>query len=161
MRLVLTRDIDDFAARVEGFLAQRIERNVLATVLVRVRRGSYDSVGPFAYGLDERGEVCAAALRTHPWPLLVSELDVPAAERLIEAWLPEDPAVAGVTAMPATARAIAAAWARQTGGRTHCHMRQAMHLLSEVSDPPRPAAGRLRPATAADRDSCSPGSELS
>jgi predicted GNAT family acetyltransferase len=51
-----------------------------------------------------------------------------------------------VSAPPATARAIVAAWIGRAGGRAECRMRQAMHLLSEVRDPPRPARGRLRTA---------------
>jgi hypothetical protein len=42
MRVVLTRDVEEFAARVEGFLAERVERNVLATVLGHARRGRFD-----------------------------------------------------------------------------------------------------------------------
>ena len=38
-----------------------------------------------------------------------------------------------------------------TGGATRCQMREAMHVLEEVQDPPRPASGRLRLAQPADR----------
>jgi hypothetical protein len=37
VRLVLTRDAEQFAARAERFLAERVERNVLATVLLLAR----------------------------------------------------------------------------------------------------------------------------
>jgi predicted GNAT family acetyltransferase len=37
MRVELARDADEFAARAECFLAERIERNVLATVLFNTR----------------------------------------------------------------------------------------------------------------------------
>jgi predicted GNAT family acetyltransferase len=145
VRFVLTHDPEEFAARAEGFLAERVERNVLATVLLRARRRG-GSTGLFAAGVDERGRTCAAALRIPPWPLLASELDAGAAGALVEAWIAEDPAVPGVSAPPATARAIVAAWIGRAGGRAECRMRQAMHLLSEVRDPPRPARGRLRTA---------------
>lgn len=72
------------------------------------------------------------------------------AGELLDVWLPEDPELPGVNGPPATARAVAAAWAERTGGRTHCRMREAMHVLSEVRDPPRPARGKLRLASAAE-----------
>ncbi len=145
MRFILTRDPEEFAARAEGFLAARVERNVLATVLLRARRRG-GSTGLFGAGVDDRGRTCAAALRIPPWPLLASELDAGDAGALVEAWIAEDPAVPGVSAQAATARAIVAAWIGRAGGRAECRMREAMHLLSEVRDPPRPASGRLRRA---------------
>ncbi len=150
MQFLLTRDPEEFAARAEGFLAERVERNVLATVLVRARRRG-SSTGLFAAGLDEGGRTCAAALRLPPWPLLASELDAGDAAALVDAWFAEDPAVPGVSAQAATARAIVAAWVGRAGGRAECRMREAMHLLGEVRDPPRPARGRLRTASASEQ----------
>lgn len=150
MRFLLTRDAEEFAARAEAFLAERPERNVLATVLLRARRRR-SFAGLFAAGLDEQGRTRAAALRVPPWPLLASELDPVDADRLVEAWISEDPAVPGVSAQPATSRAIVAAWIARCGGRADCRMREAMHLLSEVRDPPRPAAGSLRTASAGEQ----------
>ena len=150
MQFLLTRDPEEFAARAEGFLAERVERNVLATVLVRARRRG-SSTGLFAAGLDEGGRTCAAALRLPPWPLLASELDAGDAAALVDAWFAEDPAVPGVSAQAATARAIVAAWVGRAGGRAEYRMREAMHLLGEVRDPPRPARGRLRTASASEQ----------
>ncbi|HEU0315791.1 MAG TPA: hypothetical protein VFR49_00590, partial [Solirubrobacteraceae bacterium] len=151
MQFLLTRDPEEFAARAEGFLAERVERNVLATVLVRARRRA-GATGLFAAGVDERGRTCAAALRIAPWPLLVTALDADEASALVAAWIAEDPAVPGVSAQPPTARAIVAAWIARAGGRAECRMREAMHLLSEVRDPPRPARGRLRTASEGEQD---------
>ena len=152
MRLVLTPDVDEFASRATDFLAARVERNILATVLLRAQRGGYGAPGLFAYGLDGHGAVCAAALRTPPAPMLACELDEPAAAALMRLWLPADPQLGGVCGPTETARAVAAAWRRHGGGRSRCHFRERMHLLTEVRDPPRPAAGRLRPAGAGERD---------
>lgn len=93
----------------------------------------------------------AVALRVPPWFLLTSELDATAADELIEIWVGADPELPGVNGVPETARALAAAWNRQTGGATRCRMREAMHLLQDVRDPPRPARGQLRLASAPDR----------
>jgi predicted GNAT family acetyltransferase len=153
VRFVLTRDAEAFAASAEGFLADRVERNVLATVLLKARDGHFARHGSlFAFGLDEDERVCAAALRTPPWPLLASDLDASSADELIELWLSRDPDVPGVSGQSATARAVADAWGRRTGGRSHCRMREAMHSLTEVYDPPRPARGRLRVATNSERE---------
>jgi RimJ/RimL family protein N-acetyltransferase len=152
-RITLTRDAEEFSARAERFLAERLERNVLATVLMNARRGDVGAVRPlFAYVQGADGEVRAAALRMPPWPLLTSELDTALAGELIERWMAQDPNIPGISADPATARAVGAAWRRRTGGQTACRMREAMHLLTEVSDPPLPAPGRLRQATGAERE---------
>jgi predicted GNAT family acetyltransferase len=162
MRYVLTRDAEEFATRTERLLSERIECNVLATVLMRVRDG--DAPGPrplFAYGLTTHGEVRFAAIRTTPYPLLASPLEDDPGETedssavaasFVDLWLEEDPDLARVTAVPDTARAIAAAWSQRTGGKTRTSMHEAMHVLDEVRDPPRPATGALRVATPDDRE---------
>jgi RimJ/RimL family protein N-acetyltransferase len=151
MRFVLTRDPAEFAARTERLLSERIECNVLATVLMSVLdSGRVGSSTVLGYGVGDGGDVRFAALRTPPHPLLASPLEE-SAEPFVELWLQADPDVDGVTSVPDTARAIAAAWARQTGGTARRRLREAMHILEEVHDPPRPAAGELRLADAADR----------
>ena len=57
-----------------------------------------------------------------------------------------------MSGVPATARAIAAAWERRAGGATRCTMSEAMHVLDHVDDPPRPAAGTLRLPKPDERD---------
>ena len=151
MRFVLTRDPTEFAARTEPLLSERIECNVLATVLMGVLAGTRPGSSPvFAYALDDRDEVRFAAMRTPPFPWLASPLDA-GADELVAMWLTADPEVDRVVAVAPTARAIAAAWAEHTGGTTRCAMREAMHVLDEVRDPPRPARGDLRLADAAER----------
>jgi predicted GNAT family acetyltransferase len=150
VRFVLTRDPSELSGRADAFIAGRIERNVLATVLMNAVAGGYE--GLFAYGLDDRGDVAYAGLRTPPWPLLTSELDPRHARELIEIWLAEDPELNGVNGVPDTARAIASAWTELTGGATRLRMSDAMHALAEVRDPPRRAPGALRVARLEERD---------
>jgi predicted GNAT family acetyltransferase len=155
VRFVLTTDAQEFADRTESLLAARLECNLLATILMSVLRGAHADPRPvFAYGLaDQDDEVAFAAMRTPPFPLITSPLDDLAdAEALVEGWMGADPDVPSVTSVPGTARAIAEAWARRTGGGTRRTMSEAMHVLTEVRDPPRPAAGSLRLADADDRD---------
>jgi hypothetical protein len=109
---IVTRDSVEFAAAAERFLHERIEYNVLATILVGVLDGRFvDSSSVFAYAVDAEGSIESAALRTPPWPMISSELEPVRAGELIDGWLAQDPDLNGVNAVPETARAIAAAWA--------------------------------------------------
>lgn len=150
MRLTLTRDAGELVARAQQFLGARMERNILATVAGNAAERGYQ--GLFAYGVDDREEVGYAALRTPPWPLLTSELPSPAdANAVVAGWLEHDPDVPGVSGPPATARAIARAWTDASGCETRRSRSEAIHALSEVRDPPRPATGTLRAATGEER----------
>ncbi len=150
MRFVLTRDPEEFATRIGDFFERRIERNVIATVLLTILDGRH-SESLFAYGLDHENQVSFAALRTPPWFLLATEIGDDDAGELVSAWLREDPELPGVDGVTTAARAIAAAWARQTGGTTSRAMQEAMHSLQAVRDPVHRAAGHLRPAHKAER----------
>jgi predicted GNAT family acetyltransferase len=151
MRFELTRDATEFAARAQHFVEARVERGVLATVLLGAQRG-YFGDGLFACGVDADGRVAAAALRTPPWPMVVSELDHADADTLISAWLGHDPELPGVTGLTASAQAVAEAWDRATGGSWAVAVREALHVLDELRDPPRPASGRLREGRAEERE---------
>jgi predicted GNAT family acetyltransferase len=154
VNFALTRDAEDFAAHAEPLLSGRIECNVMATVLINVRRGIHaPDVALFAYAMDDAGAPRGAAMRVAPWPLLTSPLDRRDAAELTRLWLPEDPELPGVVGVPRSARSVAEAWAAATGGVTSVAMRQAMHQLRTVTGPSRPARGELRGATEGDRNS--------
>ncbi len=146
VRLTLIRDPDEFAARTERLLTGSLECNVLATVLMNVRQGAHRDPPPlFAVGTAGEGDAVAlAAMRTPPFPLLTSPLEPGDAEPLIELWLGVDPDVGGVSGVPDTARSLAAAWERHTGGVARRTFSEGMHVLEDVRDPLRPAPGRLR-----------------
>jgi RimJ/RimL family protein N-acetyltransferase len=153
MPLSFTREVAEVPEAVDDFLAERVERNVLASLLVHARAGRLaGSRAMFAWGTGDRGEVRLYATRTPGWPLLVSELEPSDAETLIERWLEEDPRIPGVTGVPQSARAVAAAWETRTGRSWGTRMREALHVLSQVSYPPQPPAGSLRPARTEDRE---------
>ena len=154
MRFVLTRDPQEVATRTERLLQARLECNVFATVLMSVLEGVHRDPPPtFALGLAPDDEVSFAAMRTPPWPLLTTPLeDGDDAEALVEQWLEVDPEVERVSGVPDTARAIAAAWSRTTGGSSRATMSMAMHALDHVDDPPRPASGALRLPKTDERD---------
>jgi uncharacterized protein len=150
VRLTLTGDAGELVARSEQFLGAAMERNILATVAVNAAAHGYE--GLFAFGVDERDEVVYAALRTPPWPLLTSELPSSRdADKLVAEWAVRDADVPGVSGPPASARAISRAWTDATGRQTHLARSEAIHALSEVRDPPRPASGTLRAPTADER----------
>jgi uncharacterized protein len=152
LAFVITADATEFRDRAGRFLAENIECNVLATVLMGVLGGRYPEVRPvFACQLDPRGSVTAAALRTPPHALISSRLDPETIEPMLEAWLRLDPEVPGVNGPPGTARGLAEAWSRLTGGEPELVRSMAMHSLRTVTDPPRPPEGRLQPADRHDR----------
>jgi len=145
VKFIVTRDVEEFAARASDFLAARVECNILATVLMSILDGAHAGATPlFVLGVDDTGDLHYAALRTPPWVMLTSTLDPPAADALLAQWLRADPQLPGVSGPPDTARAIARAWSDQTGGHTQCRMSEALHELEQVQDPPQPAEGDLR-----------------
>ena len=153
MRWELEPDLGAFEARVRPLLEAHIENNVVATVVAGIVQGQLRMSPPvLVVGVDNAGAVAAAALRTAPWPMLCTPVDPADAEALVELWLQHDPDLPGINGLKDTARAVAASWARHSGGSERCRTAMAMHSLSSVSDPPRPGPGRLVAATAADRD---------
>jgi predicted GNAT family acetyltransferase len=154
MRFVLTHDPQEVATRTERLLEARLECNVFATVLMSVLDGVHRDPAPiFALGLAPDDEVSFAAMRTPPWPLLTTPLENDDdAESLVEQWLEVDPQVESVSGVTDTARAVAAAWSRATGGSNRARMSMAMHALDHVDDPPRPARGTLRVPKTDERD---------
>src|SRR5581483_10227735 len=152
MSFVLTRDPEEFMARAGSLVMSRLECNVMATVLVNLREGAFgEGKALFGYSLAPDGNPVGAAMRVMPYPLLTSSVAESEVASLTELWLTEDPAIPGVVGIPATARAIAAEWARASGGVTRIRMRQAMHELTEVVDPVHRPPGALRPAALGER----------
>lgn len=158
--ITFTHDSEAFADRAEGFLSARLERNLLATILLGARQGHFGDTTPlFAVIADVDEEPLAVMLRTPPMPAIVTGLDHPAVASdpaqvtaLLDGWLEHDPHLPGINGEPSSARPVAAAWAARTGGATAVRVSEAMHALTAVTDPPRPAAGELRSATPEDRD---------
>jgi predicted GNAT family acetyltransferase len=83
---------------------------------------------------------------------LTSPLEPGGAEPLVDLWLQHDPDVSAVSGVPGTAQAIAEAWEHRTGGSSRRTFSEAMHVLEEVRDPPRPSPGTLRMPRPDERD---------
>jgi RimJ/RimL family protein N-acetyltransferase len=154
MELHLTADPEELATRAGRLLSERVELNVLATVLLTARTGAPGPAPPlFAYGVEEDGEtVSFVALRIPPWPMLAGG-DVAAADPhcLIERWLERDPELDALSGQPHVIAPLGRAWVERTGGVSRVRMRGALHVLTEVCDPDRPASGELREAGKDDR----------
>jgi predicted GNAT family acetyltransferase len=151
MEFAFTRDHAEFARSALPLLESRIEWNLLATVLTGMLDAVPGSPGPVLAAGVERGAVTFVAMRSPAHAMLATELPAQQAPRLVAEWLERDPELPGVGSLPGTARAIAAAWSRHTGGTTRCGMREALHSLDHVRDPPRPAQGALRLAESRER----------
>jgi RimJ/RimL family protein N-acetyltransferase len=153
MRWVVEHDVNAFAPRVRPLLETHIANNVMATVLAATVDGQFRAAPALlAVGLDGSGAVAAAAMRTPPWHILCTGFGPDDAEALLDVWLAHDPEPPGVNSVLETAHAVAAAWARRTGGSTKCRTAMAMHSLQTVTDPPRPGPGRLVRATSSHRE---------
>ena len=106
----------------------------------------------FAWVEGAAGEVVGAALRTPPRRLLVSTMSPAAAGALMAKLLEVDRELPGVNGPQPAASHAAQAWRSCAGGAVTPLMSQAIYWLEHVQDPPRPPAGRLRPADQSDRD---------
>ena len=153
MKIVLTREIEQVDAAATEFLAQRVERNVLATLLAQLHAGGRSHPKRlFGWGKESSGALRFFAMRTPPWPLLVSEVGPREADELMERWLLEDHRLPGVTGVPTATRAVATAWRERTQGRWRRRLSEALHVLEEVIDPPHWPSGQLRLAQKGDRE---------
>jgi predicted GNAT family acetyltransferase len=155
MRVIVSRDVEWFSRQAEAFLADAVERNVLATTLVGIRDGLYDDV-LLALGFDGDAagpdRVVAAAIRTPPRHMLATGFTDPeAAAELVGRWVELDPGLTGVSATVACANAVAAAWAALTEAASELQFAEAIHVLTHVINPPEPPAGGLRQAETADQ----------
>jgi predicted GNAT family acetyltransferase len=100
------------------------------------------------------GEPALMALRTPPHQLVVSwvtRVEEPVLTALVDDLWHRDPDTPGVMGPDSVAHALTAGLARRRGGRARRIMAERVYELTAVIPPP-PTAGRMRPATEADRD---------
>ena len=97
------------------------------------------------------GTVVAAAIRTPPWRLILSEVDDPAAlVPLADSVVAEDPRVPGLVGPAEHVGALAALLAERLGRRAERGLSERTFRLPRVI-PPRPASGHARLAQLRDR----------
>ena len=142
MELWIGYDAERFAADALTFLEARIERNVLATVLVAIQSGRY-AEAIFAIASNDDHETVAAAIRTPPHLMIVAG-EPPDADAFMQAWLGIDPACPGVSAEPELAQALAEAWSHTSRGSVELHVHESLMVLETVTPPEPPVPGELR-----------------
>jgi predicted GNAT family acetyltransferase len=145
-------DIDEFLGVAGGFLGEReAEHNLIFGICSNLRTNPGMFGGPpYLAAITDRSRVVAVALRTPPHRLILSEIDDPAAIRL----LVEDarsPGLSGVLGPKEHVRAFVEAWTAGGEPPARLAISERIYRLTAVS-PPRPVPGAVRVATHADRD---------
>ena len=102
--------------------------------------------------LHDNGELVGVALRTPPWPVIVSGLptDPEVLDSFLAQWLDADPELPGVSGPIENAQAVAEVWTRRTGGTTNVTLASRLFRLGELTPPDTP--GQAREATLDDLD---------
>lgn len=152
MRLDRYTRAGDFLAAVGDFLGTReAEHNLIFGVADSAARAPELYEGPpyLAAVSDGDGPV-AAALRTPPYNLLLSEVDDPAAIGVLLDDLAGTP-LPGVTGPPSAVRDFADRWVGRHGGSWRAVMDERIYALERVI-PPRPVGGAMRDAGPNDRE---------
>jgi predicted GNAT family acetyltransferase len=151
LRLTRAHGADEFDRLAFDFLvAREAEHNLLFGIIAGIRAGEYAAPAYFAVVRD--GErIVAAALRTPPFNLILSEIDDGDAIGLIAAeaavlW----PDLPGVLGPAADASRFARLWEQRTGRVAALHTAERAFRLTKVT-PPRSVAGRIRLAEPDDR----------
>jgi hypothetical protein len=157
MRLNRYPRVSDFLADAGAWLeAREAEHNLILGICstVRVDPAVYPRPPYFAVVTDGP-RVVAAAIRTPPWPLILSEVDDPAALPLIAADVAEalvGELLSGVVGPPVMARDFADRWVAAHGGNWEIGLDERVFRLARVIPPERPASGAMRQTVPADRD---------
>jgi hypothetical protein len=152
MELRRFSEVGDFLDVAGDFLAAReAEHNLIFGICSNLRVTPTMFGGPpYLAAVINGGRVVAAALRTPPHRLILSEIDDVAAIRL----LVEDarsPDLSGVLGPREHARTFVEAWTAGDGRPARLAISERIYRLTTVT-PPRPVPGAVRVATHGDRD---------
>jgi predicted GNAT family acetyltransferase len=143
--------VDAFLASARAFLAEReAEHNLMLGISSGLRRDPslYDGP-PYLAVVTDQDRVVAAALRTPPYNLILSEVDDLAALAPLSADLARE-LLPGVVGPPIAARAFADAWVARAGGGWDVKLNERVYRLEQIISP-RPADGAARLALPQDR----------
>jgi hypothetical protein len=151
MRLDRYESAAEFLAAAGPWLAQReAEHNLILGIASTLRdHPELYPAPPFLATVSHDGSTVAAALRTPPFNLVLSEVDDDRALGLLVANL-DGTDLSGVVARPDVATGFADRWVAAHGGGWEMAMEERIYQLSTVV-PPRPVRGRAREAIAIDR----------
>jgi predicted GNAT family acetyltransferase len=144
--------VEAFLALAGPFLvAREAEHNLIFGICsnVQANPGLYGETPPYLATVLHGNAVVAAAIRTPPWRLVLSEIDHPTAVQLLVADLEGDD-LPGVQGPAAVAASFAKAWSRRTGRPARSLRNMRIFRLARVQ-PPILAPGHMAEATPADR----------
>lgn len=145
--------IEAFLGLAGPFLgAREAEHNLIFGICsnVQANPGLYGEAPPYLATVLHGSNVVAAAVRTPPWRLVLSEIDHPTAVQLLAADL-EGERLPGVQGPAGVAASFAKAWTRRTGTPARALRNLRVFRLTKVQ-PPVLAPGHMADASAADRD---------
>jgi predicted GNAT family acetyltransferase len=151
MRLDRYRRATDFLADAGAWLTEReAEHNLILGIASGLEDDETSASGePLYLALVRDGpRPVAAALRTPPWNLLLSEVDDLSALGVLADDL-AGPELPGVTGPPDAVRRFAAAWTAANAGRSEVTMEEGVYRLTRVIPPT--VVGEARRAAEADR----------
>lgn len=153
MRVARLPDVDAFLSRAGSFLeAREAEHNLILGICSTLRHGNPYEGPPYLAVVEEGAVVAAAAIRTPPHNLLMSETDDP---RAVELFAPDvreaHGPIPGAMGPVGLVERFAESWRRLTGQVTRETVRQRIFRADGVTVP-RGVPGRARRATPGDRD---------
>lgn len=160
MTWTFSTSLDEFRDQAGAFLAARpAENTVLLTVTHRLAESGLTVFGePPVFGwwrAEEGGPVAGAFLQTPPFEPRLSFMPPVAAAELAVGLAAAGAGFTTVTGVGGGAeevRAFAEAWTVATGTEQSVRFDERLYRLGELTDPPRPPAGRHRLAEPADRE---------
>lgn len=152
MDLQIYEDPRAFRALADPFYGTDTLRHTVALTVMARFLGMAREQPPIMGTLHDNGELVGVALRTPPWPVIVSGL--PTEPELLESfltqWLEADPELPGVSGPVENAHALADVWTKRTGGTTNVTLASRLFRLGELTPPT--TTGHAREATADDTD---------
>jgi len=144
---------NDFLATAGAYLqAREAEHNLILGIAGTLRDdpGTVDDAPPLLATVTDGMRVVAAAVRTPPRNLVLSEVDEPAAvEALADGLAGEE--LPGAVGPPEAVQAFAERWTERTGDGWEVQLQERIFRLQRVVAP-RPTQGIVRAAAASDRD---------
>ncbi|MEJ3741727.1 GNAT family N-acetyltransferase [Actinomycetes bacterium KLBMP 9797] len=154
MRCVAEPDLPGYAERVLPHLLRDPVRNNVAATIIMSRRDGVVPTEPDALWLrvdGAAGDLAGVALCTPPYGLLVTDMPDAAVDPLADHVATHRPTLSTVDGPVAVADRFAWRYCEHIGTAPRATRESRMYHLDQVA-PPRGIPGRLRAATAADRD---------
>ncbi|NLU74736.1 GNAT family N-acetyltransferase [Streptomyces sp. HNM0575] len=156
MAWTTTSDMGAFENATGAFLRSRpAEHTILLTLVERLRHQGPDAFGDapaeFGWWPEQDGTATGAFLRTPPRGLVLTRLPNAARRPLAEAYLRQQPCLAGVFGPEDVALSFARTWAGLTGTGWRLRRAERLYRLARLQPPAVPADGFGRIAEAADR----------